>query len=89
MPVAASVRVAGRKCIPGADRGGVSVPITAASWLLQRLPGQVLQDQRAELIRTLSEASDLTVEVRCSGAPLVRVRDGARLLVEIPANGAG
>lgn len=58
----------------------------AASWVvLQRLPGQVLEEQRSELIRTLNDASDLTVAVRIGAAPLVRVKDGARLLVEIPA----
>jgi hypothetical protein len=35
------------------------------------------------LIRTLAEARNLTVEVECSPAPLVRVRDGQRLLVEL------
>jgi hypothetical protein len=34
-----SVRIAGRKYIPGADRGA-AVLLTAASWVLQRLPGQ-------------------------------------------------
>jgi hypothetical protein len=29
----------------------------------------------------------LVVEVECSPTPVVMVRDGARLLVEIPANG--
>ena len=56
--------------------------LTAASWVLQRLPGQVLEEQRSELIRTLNDASDLTVEVRIGAAPVVRVKDGARLLVE-------
>ena len=53
--------------------------------MLQRLPGLVVEHQRAEAIRMLSEARDLTVEVRIGAAPVVRVRDGARLLVEIPA----
>jgi hypothetical protein len=44
---------AGRRyIIPGADRG-VAVLLTAASWVLQRLPGQVVDGQRDELIRTL------------------------------------
>ena len=84
MPVPARVRIAGKTYIPGADRG-VSVLLTAASWVLQRLPGLVAEHRRAELIRMLREARDLTVEVRISAAPVVRVRDGARLLVEIPA----
>ena len=52
--------------------------LTAASWV--RLPGQVLEEQRSELIRTLNDASDLTIEVRIGAAPVVRVKDGARLL---------
>jgi hypothetical protein len=60
------------------------VLLTAASWVLQRLPGQVVEEQRGALIRTLNEARDLTVEVRIGAAPRVRVRDGARLLVEFP-----
>jgi hypothetical protein len=62
----------------------------AASWALQPLPGQVVEHQRGKLIRTLREARDLTVEVQVgSSAPLVWVRDGQRLLVEIPTGGAG
>jgi hypothetical protein len=68
----------------GADRG-VAVLLTAAGWVLQRLPGQVLEEQRAELIRTLGQARNLVVEVQCSPGAAVRVRDGQRLLVEIPA----
>jgi hypothetical protein len=79
-----SVRIAGRAYVPGADRG-VAVLLTAAGWVLQRLPGQVLEEQRAELIRTLGQARNLVVEVRCSPGAAVRVRDGQRLLVEIPA----
>jgi hypothetical protein len=63
----------------------VSVLLTSASWVLQRLPGQVLEEQRADLIRTLGQSRNLVVEVECLPTPLVRVRDGARLLVEIPA----
>jgi hypothetical protein len=63
----------------------VSVLLTASSWVLQRLPGQVIEEQRAELIRTLGQSRHLTVEVECLPTPLVRIKDGARLLVEIPA----
>ena len=84
MPVPTSVSIAGRKHVPGVDKG-VSTMLTAASWILQRLPGQVLEEQRGELIRTLSQSQALSVEVTCSGTPTVRVRDGSRLLVEIPA----
>lgn len=82
MSVPTSVRVAGRKLVP--DRA-VSAMVTTSSWLLAQLPDRVVQDRRGELIRALSDASDLTVEVRIGAAPVVRVRDGARLLVEIPA----
>ena len=82
--VPASVRIAGRTYIPGADRG-VSVLLTAASWVLQRLPGLVVEHQRGEVICSLSQARDLVVEVAVGPVPKVRIRDGARLLVEIPA----
>jgi hypothetical protein len=49
----------------------------------------LLQEQRGELIQTLRQSRNLIVEVECSPAPLVRVRDGQRLLIEIPANGEG
>jgi hypothetical protein len=49
----------------------------------------LLEEQRGELIQTLGQARNLIVEVECSPAPLVRVPDGQRLLIEIPANGAG
>jgi len=81
------VRIAGRMFAPGADRG-VAAMLTAASWVLQRLPGQVVEGQRDELIRTLSRARNLVVEVHCAPAALVRVRDGQRVLVEIPPRAA-
>ena len=84
MPVPARVKIAGKTYVPGADRG-VSVLLTAASWVLQRLPGLVAEHRRAELIRMLREARDLVIEVVVGPVPKVRVRDGARLLVEIPA----
>jgi uncharacterized protein YecE (DUF72 family) len=61
----------------------VAVLLTAASWVLQRLPGQVLEEHRAELVRTLRQSRNLIIEVECSPAPLVPVRDGQRLLIEI------
>jgi endonuclease YncB( thermonuclease family) len=82
--VSTEVRIADRRFAPGADRG-VAVLLTAASWVLQRLLGQVVDGQRGELIRTVSQARHLVVEVHCSPAALVRVRDGQRVLVEIPA----
>lgn len=81
----ASVRVGGKKFTPG-DRG-VATLLTAASWVLQRLPGQVLERQRGELARTLSQAQNLSIVVQCGPAPAVKVYDGARLLVEIPVAG--
>ena len=59
--------------------------MTAASWVLQRLPGEVVEHQRGDLIQTLAKAGDLTVEIRIGSPALVRIKDGARLLVEIPA----
>jgi hypothetical protein len=56
-----SVRIAGRAYVPGADRG-VAVLLTAAGWVLQRLPGQVVEEQRGELIRTLGSARNLVVD---------------------------
>ncbi len=86
MPVPTrSVTIAGRKHVPGTDRG-ISALLTASSWLLAQLPDRVVQDRRGELVRTLAEARELVVEVAVGPAPVVRVRNGARLLVEIPAN---
>src|SRR5512132_424118 len=82
-----SVRIAGRAYVPGADRG-VAILYTAASWVIQRLPGQVLEEQRAELIRALGQARNLVVEVQCAPGAVVRVRDGQRVLVEIPPRAA-
>lgn len=65
MPASPEIVQAGRRCLPGANRG-VSALMTAASWLLQRLPGQVLNEQRAELIRTLAASRTLVVKVECS-----------------------
>ena len=50
---------------PGAERG-VAAMLTATSWVLQRLPGQVVEEQRGELIRTLAALQNLVVEVECS-----------------------
>jgi hypothetical protein len=49
----------------------------------------LLEEQRPALIEALRQSRNLIVEVECSPAPLVRVPDGQRLLIEIPANGAG
>jgi hypothetical protein len=82
LPNPSSVRIAGRSYIPGADRG-VAVLLTAASWVLQRLPGQVLKTQRPALVQALSQ-EDLIVEIRCRPTPTVRVLgDGRRVLVEL------
>jgi hypothetical protein len=84
LPNPGSVRLGQREYRPGADRG-VAVLLTAASWVIQRLPGQVVERQRAELVRTLGEARNLTVEVGITPQVMVRIRDGQRLLVEIPS----
>jgi hypothetical protein len=55
---------------------------TAASWVIGRLPGQVVDEQRAELIRMLAKAGDLVVEVHCRSAVML-VRDGDRALLKI------
>jgi hypothetical protein len=59
--------------------------LTTASWLLGQLPDRVEQRQRGDLVRALSQSQDLAVMVRCGRAPAIRIYDGARLLVEIPA----
>jgi hypothetical protein len=43
----------------------------AVSWVLQRLPSQVLEGQRSELIRTLHRSRNLIVEVEVSPAAVV------------------
>jgi hypothetical protein len=45
------------------------VLLTAASWILQRLPGLVVEHQRGKAIRSLSEARDLVVEVAVGPVP--------------------
>jgi hypothetical protein len=87
MPMPQSVRIAGKQFVPGADRG-VAVLLTAASWVLVRLPGQVVETQRGELVKTLAEARDLVVEVHTKPA-VILIRDGERALIKIPAGGGG
>lgn len=61
--------------------------LTGTSRLLARLPGNVIENQRAALVRALAEAGDgLVVEIHVRPA-VVLVRDGSRPLVKIPANG--
>jgi hypothetical protein len=89
-PVPQRVRIGRRDYVPGMN-GGVHALLTAASWIIQRLPGEVVEEQRAELIRTLAEAGDgLVVEVHC-GPAVILIRDGDRALCKIPAarRGAG
>ena len=76
------VRIAGKSYMPGADRG-VETLVTAVSWLLQRLPGQVVAEQRPDLVKTLA-ARNLVVEVHCRPS-IILVRDDDRALVKIPA----
>jgi hypothetical protein len=78
------MRVGRRRLRRDQDRG-VSTMLTAASWLLQRLPGLVREDQRGDLVSALSQARDLAVTVRCN-PPIVYVHHGnGEVLVAIPA----
>jgi hypothetical protein len=52
----------------GSRRRGV-----AAAWVPQRLPGQVVERYRGELIRTLHQSKDLIVMVQCGPAPSARI----------------
>jgi hypothetical protein len=55
-----ALRIAERKC----DKDHtVSALLTAASWLLAQLPDRVREYQRADLVKTLSRAQDLVIEV--------------------------
>jgi hypothetical protein len=81
------MRVGRRRFRRDEDRG-VATMLTAAAWLLQRLPGRVEQRQRGELVKSLAGASNLVIEVHCAPA-VILIRDGERALVKIPANGAG
>ncbi len=84
----AGLRIGGHHFSPPRVDKGITAMLTASAWVIQRLPGQVVESQRAELIRTLAEARNLTVEVGITPAVAVRVKDGQRLLVEIiPAGG--
>jgi hypothetical protein len=75
--------LAGGRWSPAPTRG-VAAMLTCAGWILQRLPGQVLEEQRAELIKALASANDLVVEVHCRPA-VVLIRDGDRALVRMPS----
>jgi hypothetical protein len=86
--MARSVRIGNRDFHCERD-GATAALLTAAGWLLAQMPERVVQHQRAELVRTLAQATSLTVEVAVGPTPAVRIKDGTRLLVEIPANGAG
>jgi hypothetical protein len=63
----------------------LGVLLTAASWCLQQLPHKVVEEQRAAIIETLARSKSLMVVVVCGPRPAIRIYDGARLLVEIPA----
>lgn len=76
------VRVAGRYHVPGADRG-VGALLTAASWVLQRLPGEVVEHQRGACIEMVSRAQPLIIEVTPPTG--VRIWASGRLLVELLA----
>jgi hypothetical protein len=88
MAVPQSVRIAGRSYVPSPADRGVAVLLTAASWVLARLPAMVHEGQRGELVRTLAEARDLVVEVHTKPA-VILIRDGERALVKIPARREG
>lgn len=66
----------------GRDRG-LAALLTSANWLLQRLPGMVVEHQRAEVIQTLATAPTIVVEI--TPAVGVRIKSGNRLLLDIPA----
>jgi hypothetical protein len=79
------VRVGQRVLEPRSADRTVAAVLTTTAWLLSQLPHRVRQAQRAELVRTLAQATSLTVEVAVGPEPAVRIKDGTRLLVEIPA----
>jgi len=78
-------RVGRRTFSPDGKDRGLATMLVGTSWLLAALPGAVIPRQRQALIDTLQGARNLVVEIECSPAVLVRVRDGRRVLVEIPA----
>ncbi|HUL05112.1 MAG TPA: hypothetical protein VLV76_02195 [Candidatus Acidoferrum sp.] len=77
------LRIANRVYKADQDRT-VMVLLTAASWVLAALPGQVVEEQRGNLIQTLAAARDLVVEVHTRPA-IILIRDGDRALVRLPA----
>lgn len=66
----------------GKDRG-IGALIVCTSWILQRLPGLVLDHQRSDVIETLSTAQTIVVEITPSVG--VRILSGDRLLLDIPS----
>jgi hypothetical protein len=81
-PAPKTVRLpGGRTTTQGADKG-VAALLTTSTWLLQSLPGRVVEHQRGAVIQAMAEARDLVVEIAVGRA--IRVRNGVRVLVEIP-----
>ena len=78
------VQIGDRRYRNVGDRAVVAL-LTCATWVLQQLPGQVVEEQRDELVKTLAGADDLVVEVHVRRPAVILVRDGARALVKIPA----
>lgn len=69
----------------GRDRG-LAALLTCASWLLQRLPGLVVEEQRGALVEALAGAQVLVIEVQPGIG--VKIKSGSRLLVDLPAETA-
>ena len=63
----------------------LSVLLTAANWMVQRLPGQVVEHQRTDVIKTLAAARELVIEVHLGRPPAILIRVGSRALVKILA----
>src|SRR5574341_1127194 len=68
-----------RNGIVAAPEEAARALLTAASWLLGRLPGMVVEHQAGEVARTLAAAHPLIIEI--TPAMGVRIKSGDRLLL--------
>jgi hypothetical protein len=81
------VRIAGRRFVPGADRGVAAMLTAATSWVLQRLPGQVVERPTERLVR-VRDGQRVLVEILAEGRqgrPVARVTGSGRRNTGQPA----
>jgi hypothetical protein len=76
------LRVGNRVFKADQDRA-VTILLTASTWFLSWVSGQIIDGQRAAFIEALGRSKSLIVTIQCSPKPRVRVYDADRVLVEL------